>query len=394
MNRMSIKNAKSLPERFFGLHMVEGVAEYAEPGEKPYRIYIGEDAIKNMNPSFSGKPVFVDHVDEVDLDNLESEMDGVVVRSFFNEADGKNWVEFIAITDRAKEAIRLGWKLSNAYIPKAFSGGGENHGVRFEKEVTAGEYEHLAIVQNPRYEESIILTPEQFKSYNEDKKKELTRLANSKGTKEKNKMAFKFNIFKRTRVENGKDGIDLTGLTVELPKSKSEMLLSEVVEQFDAIQNMHGYANGDHMVKLGEDEMSVNDLIKKHIAACNELEEMKSKNSGEGEPGRDIEDCRNDDDEEGTEDSGLRDVGDRGGDESLDNEDENERKDNEEDEEEDEERAKDKKKNAKERARELARKKAQALKNARPQPPFQGVPRVDLAIDQVARGKARYGSNA
>ena len=62
---MKVKNAKSLPEIYYGLHMVEGTAEYSEAGKEPYRIYIGETTIKNMNPTFQGKPVYVDHVDEV-----------------------------------------------------------------------------------------------------------------------------------------------------------------------------------------------------------------------------------------------------------------------------------------------------------------------------------------
>ena len=267
---MKIRNAKTFPDVYYGLHMVEGTAEYSEPGSEPYRIYIGEETIKNMNPTFAGKPVYVDHVDEVDLANLQNEADGYVSDSFFNPVDGKNWVKFIVVSDRAKDAIRAGWKLSNAYVPKGFASGGENHGVSYTKEVTSGEYEHLAIVQHPRYEESVILTPEQFKAYNEEKKTELLRLANSKEEKQE----MKLNIFKRVKVENTKE-FDLSGLMVELPKSKAEMLLTEVVEKYDAVHNMHGYANGDHMVKIGEDEMSVNDLVKKHMEMCNAQKEAE-----------------------------------------------------------------------------------------------------------------------
>lgn len=377
-----ILNAKSSPQVYYGLHMVEGTAEYSEPGKDPYRIYIGESAIKNMNPTFQGKPVYVDHVDEVNESDLEQEqeLDGVVVRSFFNKADGKNWTEFVVFTDRGRQAIQNGWRLSNAYVPKGFAGGGENHGVSYSKEVTSGEYEHLAIVQNPRYEESVIYTPEQFKDYNEGKEAELLRLANSKRKKENSTMAFKLNIFKRTKVENTKE-FDLTGLMVELPKSKIEMSLTEVVEKYDAIQNMHGYANGEHLVKVGEDEMSVNDLVKKHTEMCNaqaESEETEH-NEGEGEPSVDVE---NDAEEEEGVEVGLHDVGDRGGDHSLNNE------------EEDDVEApapKDKKKNSKNKAAVLARAKAAALKNARDRG-HEETAVVDLPQDQVARGKARYGS--
>ena len=381
---MKVKNAKSLPEIYYGLHMVEGTAEYSEAGKEPYRIYIGETTIKNMNPTFQGKPVYVDHVDEVDLDNIQEEADGYVIDSFYNKSDGKNWVKFIVVSDRAKEAIRMGWRLSNAYVPNSFAGGGENHGVSFAKEVTGGEYEHLAIVRHPRYEESVILTPEEFKTYNGEKEVELTRLANSKdNVKEKVKM--KFNIFKRTKVENA---IDIEGLMIELPKSKKEMLMSDVVTKYDAVLNMNGYANGDHMVKVGEDEMSVNDLVKKHMEMCNaqkEAEDAKMNEEDGGEPGAD-DSMDNGDDEESTVDESEKDVGSRGGDKSLDNE------------EDDEEEEKPKKKmnaaDVKARAAKLANAKAKAkrLTNAHITDAETETAAVELSCDQVARGKARYGS--
>lgn len=382
---MKLKNGAGKPLVFYGLHMVEGVAEYQEPEKEPYRILVGESAIKNMNPSFQGCPVYVDHVDEVDLDNIREEADGYVMESFFNKADGKNWVKFIVVSDRAKEAIKMGWKLSNAYVPTSFAGGGLWHGVEYAKEVMGGEYEHLAIVSNPRYEESVILTPEQFKEHNGEKESELLRLANSKDQK-KEKVKMKFNLFKRTKVENS---TDIEGMLVSLPKCKKDVLLTEVIEGYDTVLNMHGYANGDHLVKVGDkDEMSVNDLVKKHMEMCNKMSEMESaKNDGEGEPGVDVEDegMENDDDEAGTVDEGTKDVGDRGGDDSLDNADG------------DDEAPKDKKKNAAEKAKAdkaaAIKAKNERLKNAQNRERDQdSAPRIFLASDQVARGKTRYGS--
>lgn len=377
---MKFKNAKSLPQVFYGLHMVEGVAEYQESGREPYRILIGETTIKNMNPTFQGKPVYVDHVDEVDLENIQNEADGYVIESFFNKSDGKNWVKFIVVSDRGKEAIRMGWKLSNAYIPNSFSGGGLWHGVQYAKEVTGGEYEHLAIVRHPRYEESMILSPEQFKEYNGEKEIEIARLANSKETqpqkKEKSQMGLK--MYKRTKVENS---LDIEGIMIELPKSKKEFLLTDIVDKFDAIQNMHGYANGDHLVKMGDDEMSVNDLVKKHMEMCNKMEKMNA--GGEGEPGVDIE-MENGEDEESTIDAGEKDVGSRGGDKSL---------DNEEDEEADK---KEKMKNAADRKAAIKAKndkiKNSGRKGLGESEEFEETAVVELSGDKIARGRARYGS--
>lgn len=260
--------------------MVEGVAEYREPGQEPYRIFIGEDAIKNMDPSFQGRPVFVHHVDGVD-DNREvvkEQADGYVIRSFFNQTDGKHWCEFIAVTDEALERIRAGWKLSNAYLVKDATSGGQWHGVDYAKKVTRGEYEHLAIVPNPRYAESVILTPEEFKAYNEKKEVELRRLANE------NKGVFSmFNLFKKEAVKNT---AEFESMSVTLPKSKVEKTLLQLVNEADDYNlkmKEPQMANGDHHVMVGEHKMSVNELVEKHMAACNELAEMKKGKEANGD---------------------------------------------------------------------------------------------------------------
>jgi hypothetical protein len=66
--------------------------------------------------------------------------------------------------------------------------GGEWHAVPYDRKVLVGEYDHLAIVDNPRYENSIILTPEQFKSYNSELEEELSRIRNSREFGEKETM--------------------------------------------------------------------------------------------------------------------------------------------------------------------------------------------------------------
>lgn len=271
--------ASVFPKLYYGLHMAEGVAEYRPSGQEPYRVLVLEDAMQKMDPTFQGKPVYVGHVPGVELNDIQ-DADGYVVRSFFNQADGKHWCEFLVTTDKGHEAIRKGWNLSNCYVASELEkGGGTWHGVDYIKEVKNAEYEHLAIVQQPRYEESIILTPEQFKKYNEDRLERLKRLQNENETKTKTKeKKSMFNFFKKERVENS---ADLESMMVELPKSKKQMPLSEVISKYDE-RLVNGYhCNGDEMIKVGESMMNVSELVTKHLEmqkAQNELDEEKKKN--------------------------------------------------------------------------------------------------------------------
>lgn len=346
------------------MHFYPGVAEYQESGKDAYRVFLNEDTIRSMDPTFAGKPIFVEHVDEVteNLDQLRKEADGWVVESFFNSADGKHWAKFVIVSERGKRAIKNSMRLSNAYIPKSFSQGGLWNGVTYSKEITSGEYEHLAIVKNPRYEESVILTPEEFKKYNEAKEVELKRLANSQDNKGESQM--KLNIFKKTKAEN-----DMEGLIISLPKSKKEMTLEQIVNAMDEMEEKKkdmnsGLADMDHKVKMHDGSyMNVGELMEKHKAMCDELESMKSKKEDEMEKESDVETKK-----EGVESESVK----------AENEDEGMKLKEEKD-----KAVEDaKKKNAKE--------KADKLRNAGPGKQQEQVARVEFAQDQVARGKERY----
>lgn len=290
---MKIQNAQG--KIYYGLHFYPGVAEYAEAGKDPFRVFLNEDTLRSMDASFAGRPVFVLHVDgvEPDIDVLRGEADGWVIESFYNANDGKHWCKFIVCSERGEQAVSQGMKLSNCYLPKKYGKGGLWNGIPYNKQVDEGEYEHLAIVPNPRYEESIILTPEEFKAYNEDKKLELSKIAN-----QGEPMKFKF--FKRAKVENS---LDLEETMVELPKTKREVSLSALINEMDEHESKKPkdgeaqMANDDHHVELGEGKkMSVKELKDCYNALVAEHSKVKD-DDGEEENAleKDDKDAGNDD---------------------------------------------------------------------------------------------------
>lgn len=360
---MALKNASTMPKRYFGLHMVPGVAEYRNPmlnNGEPFRILVEEEAIKNMDPTFEGKPVYVMHVDEVNVDNLQNEADGYVLKSFYNPADGKHWCEFLVVSDKGHEAISKKWKLSNAYHIRDASGGGEWHAVSYQKKVLRGEYEHMAIVPNPRYGESIILTPEEFKAYNAEKEIELKRLSNSKDKKGESSM---FNFFKKSKVENSSE---LAETLVTLPKSKREGSVEKFLNEVDSMSMTGAYANGDHKVKVGEEEMTVNELVEKHM-------EMKNKMDSADK------DAKAANEEKGDKDAEKKPENEEKGDKEADKKPENESK------------AAEEKKAAELQDKAKNQSHFDKLKNA-PSKPVK-VLTVETSSEAVARGKSRYGSN-
>lgn len=262
---------------FYGVHFYPGVAQYDDPGKDSYRIFINEDTLRAMDPSFSGKPVFVEHVDDVDsnIDSLRAEADGWVIESFFNEADGKHWVKFIVVSHRGQEAIKQGFKLSNAYIPKLNQKPGFWNAVEYQQQVVGGEYEHLAIVRTPRYDESVILSPEKFKAYNEDLRQKLKAISNSS----EKKMMSKIKFWNRKPADNS---AELESISVTLPRSGKEFSISQLVNAVEEMEEKkkENMADTSAMVKLHDGKMcNVGELLEKY----KEMSESKKENDESSE---------------------------------------------------------------------------------------------------------------
>jgi hypothetical protein len=275
-----IVNASQLPKRYFGMHFEEGVAEYQSQKEnngQPFRILLQKNALDRMDRTFEGRPIYVRHVNEVNLKELEREAVGIVVKSFLNEHDGKRWVEFVVFGDAGHEKIAAGWKLSNAYDVTESGPGGKWHNVDYLQEVINGSFDHLALVNDPRYENSVIYTPEEFAAYNKKLKTERdARITNSKGASE---MKFSLTkLFNRSEVPADKMK-ELLACAFQMPNGRDmtfEKLFNDMAEMDEAKKkNDDAEAKGEfpmahpsHMVEVEEHgekkRYNVKDLVEKY----------------------------------------------------------------------------------------------------------------------------------
>lgn len=274
------ENAKMQPASYYCRHMVPGVVGYSNEN-----ILLDADTIKRMMPSMMGKPVYVNH-QTVDLEKLSEQADGFVFDMFYNELDGWFWSRFTVHTDEAHQAIAQGWKVSNAYLPTEWADGGQYLAIDYKRKIVNGEFTHLAIVASPRYEDADILTPEQFRAYNETKKRELTELQNSKEYTGGFKMFFK--IFrkadeKKTEVTNASDVLDSDIVEYE----GKEFTVAEFKEKVNA------------KAKKNDDDMSDEEKLAKKNAAekeAKDAEEAKNASQkynvdGEDVSMKDLMDC-------------------------------------------------------------------------------------------------------
>lgn len=267
-------NSKEEPKIFYCKHIAPGVCAYEDE-----TILIGEEALKEMDKTFAGKPIYVNH-QQVNLENLQEEADGYVAESFYLPEDGCHWAKMIIVSDKGQEAIRKGWKVSNAYVPDEFGIGGEWHNIPYNREIMKGHYTHLALVDNPRYEEAEIMTPEQFKMYKEEKRTQLKDLENSKQTKGEGK-TMKWKLFKKTEVTNSDD---LSKVMVELSNG-STVSIGEMVNSVEADlkkeeeeKNKCNEADVlEKVVKVNGEDMTVAELVKEYESKCNKCNEDEEK---------------------------------------------------------------------------------------------------------------------
>ena len=162
-NSLIINNAVELGEltseangkgRKFTSRFIEaGVAHYEQFGD----VLITKETLNKFIHTMVGCPVIIKHKDITDK-NADKERVGVVSEVWFNEADGWFYCSGV-IWD--KQAINLvkneGWNVSCTYDFESDLKPLTHNGKKIDMEFTGGEFLHLALVPNPRYERANIV---------------------------------------------------------------------------------------------------------------------------------------------------------------------------------------------------------------------------------------------
>ncbi len=157
-----IKNSKEWPNLFSCNFLEDGIVSYEDM--EAGIAYLSNEAIERMAQSFIGKPVCIKH-QKINPDNYEQlRRDGTIVgnvtRVWKNPEDGWWWCDFIVDTEEGrKRVLEYKDKVSCAYTVLDTKEGGVWHNIPYDVEVLEGSFTHLALVGNPRYEDSKITQP-------------------------------------------------------------------------------------------------------------------------------------------------------------------------------------------------------------------------------------------
>jgi hypothetical protein len=136
-------------------------SRFIEPGLVSYRDTPGgglellrKETIDRCLASAIGNPLTIGHV-RVTAENMAEVAKGYVTGVSYNVEDGWYYCDGTVDDGEARAKIRGGQSPSCAYAVMSFGPGGTYHGIKFDREITDIVFQHLAIVEKPRYEGAI-----------------------------------------------------------------------------------------------------------------------------------------------------------------------------------------------------------------------------------------------
>lgn len=135
--------------------------KFLTPGLVSYRDQAGgkvellrKETIDEALGSIVGTPVTIGHIAIEDATSPDVS-NGQVANPRFNADDGWYWCDSVVDTDLARQRIDSGEAPSCGYEVLAYGPGGVWQNMRYDREITAIRFNHMAIVSRPRYTDSV-----------------------------------------------------------------------------------------------------------------------------------------------------------------------------------------------------------------------------------------------
>ncbi|MGB8297492.1 MAG: DUF2213 domain-containing protein, partial [Polyangia bacterium] len=143
----SRQNAKVTGRRFSARFIEPGIVSYEDGGGD--KEYLSKETLDRCCPTYVGTSVIIRHNGK--------ETKGTIERVWWNPDDAWYWCEGNINGEDAMDRINEGWSVSCGYhITETNEAGGDWHAIPYVREILNFVGEHLAIVENPRYEGAAI----------------------------------------------------------------------------------------------------------------------------------------------------------------------------------------------------------------------------------------------
>ena len=139
--------------KFVSRFIEAGVAHYEQFGD----VLITKETLDKFINTMIGCPVIIKHKDITD-ENADKERVGVVSDVWYNQNDGYFYCSGIIWDKQAIDLVKnQGWSVSCTYDFESDKQEKTHNGKKINMEFTDGNFLHLALVDNPRYERANIV---------------------------------------------------------------------------------------------------------------------------------------------------------------------------------------------------------------------------------------------
>ena len=132
--------------------LTAGLVDYSDVDDGKY--LLRKEAIEKMLPTLEGRPLVIGH-QKIDPDHIDDVAVGYITKGYWNPETGSFDCDVLVkdaeILNPSKNAV------SCAYVATEFGEGGRYSGIDYDAEILNGEFTHIALVDNPRYNDAKIL---------------------------------------------------------------------------------------------------------------------------------------------------------------------------------------------------------------------------------------------
>jgi hypothetical protein len=154
MLEKKLKNANGSVKSVTIRHLEPGLVhyEYLNDG-KGATVLIQRPFLDRIRQSLVGKPIINRAHRDIDPNAYKNgDADGIIIRAYNDPGDGWDYVEALVWDPATLDNIERGYSASCQYAVNEWTDGGTYHNIAYEREALNGEYEHIAIVPQGRYE--------------------------------------------------------------------------------------------------------------------------------------------------------------------------------------------------------------------------------------------------
>lgn len=173
LNSISFQDDAAILEQGKGKKFV---SRFIEPGIVSYEkfgdVLVKKETIDKFLDSIIGCPVIIKHKD-ITAENVDKERVGVVSNAWYNSEDGWYYCDGIIFDKQAIDLVKnQGWSVSCTYDFESDKQPLTYNGKELAMEFSNGEFLHLALVPNPRYNDANIVVNSVDEEKQEDDLKE------------------------------------------------------------------------------------------------------------------------------------------------------------------------------------------------------------------------------